>query len=257
MNKSGRAGKPRGAPGEDGRRSRWRAHRETRRAAIVDAAIRAIRTRGADVSMEDIAVEAGVTKPILYRHFTDKADLYVAVGRRLAEELLARLAQELEHAREPREHIAAVIDTYLGAIEAEPELYRFLIRRSFADQPAEHDPVADYSTMIANRVARAIGDRLRERGLDSGCAEPWGHGLVGLVQSAGNWWLDRRLMSRAALTEYLTALIWGGFAGALAAAGPAPGPAAVRPLRAAGDRPGEERPGPARWPGPGPRPDRP
>lgn len=233
MNESGRDVKPRGVSGEDSRRSRWRAHRAARRAAIVDAAIRAIRRRGADVSMEDIAAEAGVAKPILYRHFTDKADLYVAVGRRIAKELLARLEQELEHAREPREHVAAVIDAYLGAIEAEPELYRFVIRRSFADRPVDPDPVADYSTLIANHLARVIGDRLRERGLDSGCAESWGHGLVGLVQSAGNWWLDRRLMSRSALTEYLTALIWGGFAGALAAAGPAAG--TVRPLRAAGD----------------------
>jgi hypothetical protein len=35
------------------------------------------------------------------------------------------------------------------------------------------------------------------------------------VQSAGDWWLERRTMSRAALTDYLTTLIWGGVSGVL------------------------------------------
>ncbi len=34
-----------------------------------------------------------------------------------------------------------------------------------------------------------------------------------MVQTAGEWWLERRTMSRDALTNYLSALIWGGIAG--------------------------------------------
>jgi hypothetical protein len=68
-----------------------------------------------------------------------------------------------------------------------------------------------------------IGERLRALGLDSGGAEAWAQGLVGMVQSAGDWWLERRTMSRAALTDYLTTLIWGGVSGVLAMAD-APGP---------------------------------
>ena len=40
-----------------------------------------------------------------------------------------------------------------------------------------------------------------------------------MVQSAGDWWLQRRTMSRDALTDYLTTLIWGGMAGVLGSAG--------------------------------------
>ncbi|MGH3547151.1 MAG: TetR/AcrR family transcriptional regulator [Pseudonocardiaceae bacterium] len=50
-------------------------HREQRRAALVQAAMRAIRQHGPDVAMDDIATEAGVSKPILYRHFLDKGGL--------------------------------------------------------------------------------------------------------------------------------------------------------------------------------------
>jgi hypothetical protein len=45
----------------------------------------------------------------------------------------------------------------------------------------------------------------------------WAQGLVGLVQSAGDWWLERRTMSRDALTGYLTSIIWGGLAEVLGA----------------------------------------
>src|SRR5437763_7604163 len=66
----------------DARRERWRAHREARREEFVEATIRAVARHGPEVGMDEIAAEAGVTKPVLYRHFTDKADLYLAVGRR-------------------------------------------------------------------------------------------------------------------------------------------------------------------------------
>jgi hypothetical protein len=43
--------------------------------------------------------------------------------------------------------------------------------------------------------------------------------MVGMVQSVGDWWiLHDRPMSRVALTEYLTTLLWHGLEGVRAAA---------------------------------------
>ena len=83
------------APRGDARRERWREHREARRAEFVEATVRAIGQHGADVGMDEIAAEAGVSKPVLYRHFHDKSDLYVAVGEWGTELLMQRLAPEL------------------------------------------------------------------------------------------------------------------------------------------------------------------
>ena len=44
--------------------------------------------------------------------------------------------------------------------------------------------------------------------IDSGAAEPWAHGIVGMVQNVGEWWLERQSMSRDAVVEYLTQIIW-------------------------------------------------
>ena len=189
---------------------------------MVRAAIDAVRTHGAGVSVAEIAAAAGITKPVLYRHFTDRADLQRAVGQRAAEMLLSRMAPELDPAREPSQLIRGVIDAFLAGIEDEPQLWRFVVHHPI-EREAGAEIVEDASEQIARTLATIIGERLRALGLDSGGAEAWAQGLVGMVHSAGDWWLERRTMSRAALTDYLTALIWGGVSGVLAMAD-APGP---------------------------------
>jgi AcrR family transcriptional regulator len=175
--------------------------------------------------MEQIAAQAGTSKAVVYRYFTDKADLYLAVGGRIAGTLTETITRAMEDQGEPRAVLQAGVEAYLTLIEAEPELYRFVVRRPLLDRAVTlgQDPVADYMNVLGARISRILGDVLREVGLDSGAAEPWGYGMVGMVHSAGDWWLERQSMSRSALAEYLTSLIWGGLAGAYAAAGvPAP-----------------------------------
>jgi AcrR family transcriptional regulator len=202
-----------GSVGSGGRRDRWRGHREARRAALVDAAVEAIRTHGAGVGMDEIAAQAGVSKPILYRHFIDRADLWLAVSRRVTDELLAAMSSELIVDRPPRETIAAVVDTYLSLIGEDTEIYRFVVHGSFADRGLSSDLVRAHMALMASEVARVLGDRLRSAGADSGGAEPWAHGIVGMVQAAADWWIDRRSMSRDALVSYLTAMISTGMEG--------------------------------------------
>jgi AcrR family transcriptional regulator len=204
-------------PPDDGRRSRWVDHRRQRRDELVTMAVRAILTHGPDVDMAQIAAVAGVSKPVLYRYFTDKAQLWVAVGERLAQTVSDAVTPAIGQVREERGLIAATIDAYLGTIEAQPELYRFFVHQS--GSPAVPSLIANVARTIATDLARVIGDRLRALGLDAGPAEPWAYGMVGMVQSVGDWWiLHGRPMSRPALTDYLTTLLWNGLAGVRAAA---------------------------------------
>ncbi|GAA0532000.1 TetR/AcrR family transcriptional regulator [Saccharopolyspora spinosporotrichia] len=203
----------------DARRERWREHRQARRAEFVEAAVRAIREHGADVGMDEIAATAGVSKPVLYRHFSDKSDLYVAVGEWGAELLMNRLRPALGGQGSPNERIRRIIGVYLGVIEEFPDLYRFVVRRNFTDRPVTQDPVVAEKTVIANSLSRLLGEYMRALGLDSGGVEAWSHGLVGMVQASGDWWLDRQSMSRENLTDYLAQIIWYGIDGVLRSAG--------------------------------------
>ncbi len=209
----------RSTPDTDGRRLRWQAHREERRKALIDATVRAVRRHGAGVGMDQIAAEAGTSKPVVYRYFTDKADLYLAVGQRVGQGLVDRIKDAIDGQPDGRSMLAAGVDAYLHVIEEEPELYRFVVHHTLLDRPVERDLVTDYSSMLGSYISCRLGDLMREVGLDSGAAEPWGFGLIGLVRSAGEWWLERQSMSRQALADYLTSLVWSGFAGAYAVAG--------------------------------------
>jgi AcrR family transcriptional regulator len=186
---------------------------------LIDAAVRAVRRYGSGAGMDQIAAEAGTSKPVVYRYFVDKADLYLAVGQRVAQGLVDRITAAVDGQPDGRAMVAAGVDAYLRVIEEEPELYRFVVQHTLLDRPVEHDPVADYSDLLGSFISRRLGDLMRDMELDSGAAEPWGYGLVGLVRSAGEWWLERQSMSRQALADYLTSMIWSGFAGAYAAAG--------------------------------------
>jgi AcrR family transcriptional regulator len=202
---------PVGDPPPDARRSRWVDHRERRRAELVEAAIDAIRTHGAAAGMEQVAAQAGISKPVLYRYFGDKSELWIAVGDQLAARVLTAIEPAVAEIREERGVIAAAIGTYLAAIEADPELYRLLLHQTAV--PEVHRLFAGAVETVAGGLARVIGDRLRALGLDAGPAEPWAYGLVGCVQTVGTWWLrHRQPISREALTEYLTTLIWSGVA---------------------------------------------
>jgi AcrR family transcriptional regulator len=218
--------------GPDARRERWKGHREQRRAEFVEATIAAVAKKGPDVGMEDVAAEAGVSKPVLYRHFTDKSDLYLAVGQKATEVLMDRMGPALAADGPIRDRIERIVDAYLSVIEDNPNLYRFVVKGSFVDRPVEKDVVAEDKNLIASALARILGDYLRSFEMDSGGAEPWAHALVGMVQNAGDWWLDRQTMSRANLSDYLATIIWHALDGLLRAAGVEIDPAKpLTPLR--------------------------
>lgn len=204
-------------PPPDGRRTRWVQHREQRRVELISAAIEAVLRHGPEVDMAQVAQVAGVSKPVLYRYFADKSQLWLAVGTHVAHAVVDAVTPAVLEVREERGLIAVTIDAYLRALELRPELYRFLMHQSGV--PGVHHLVASSAQTVASGLARVLGDRLRALGLDAGPAEPWAYGIVGLAQAVGDWWImHNRPMSRPALTDYLTTLLWHGFAGVQAAA---------------------------------------
>jgi AcrR family transcriptional regulator len=191
---------------------RGAAHRAFRRAELVDAAVRAIRRHGAGVTVAQIAAEAGVTKPVLYRHFTDRADLQRAVSEHAAELLIGRVAPALASDAAPAEHVRGVIDEFLATLEEQPELWRFVVHNPLEREPSA-EVVEEGRQLVARMLAGVLSERLRGLGMPADGAEPWAFGLVGMVQSAGDWWLEHRTMSRAVLADHLSTLIWQGLGG--------------------------------------------
>jgi AcrR family transcriptional regulator len=199
----------------DRRDSRWDEHRRARREQLVDATIAAVGRHGAGVGMEEIATAAGTSKTVVYRHFADRTELHVAVCSRVAASLTARLREAMESTGEPRQMVAAAVETYLAFLEADPELYRFVVQApDRPGQPGDTDPIANLSHLVGDQAAALVAVTLEQAGRDPAAALPWGHGLVGLVRSAADWWLQAdRPMPRVELAAHLTDLAWAGLSG--------------------------------------------
>ncbi len=162
--------------------------------------------------MQAMAREAGVTKPILYREFGHRDGLLAALGEQFAQRLMTELAQALEQGAnsEPRAVLARTIDAFVALIERDHNLYRFLTERLIG---APNQPLVGLVEEISRFISLELGQRLRAAGADSGAAEPWAYGLVGMVHLAGDWWVQRRTMPREQLVEYLVSLTWEGMRG--------------------------------------------
>ena len=214
----------------DARRDRWSAHRAERRGQFVDAALRVLQTQGPELPMDAVAAEAGVSKPVLYRYFSDKAALIEALGERGSQILLERLLPAIGSDGPVLARIRDGVAAYFAVIDEHPNLYWLLARRPGVEESDAPDAVERDKEVIATALTRIIGDYLRVYGLDSGGAEPWAYGITGLVQTTGEWWLQRRPMSRAHVVEYVTQLLWAAFSGLLRAAGIEADPAKPLPV---------------------------
>ena len=201
----------------DRRTSRWDAHRRTRRTELTDAAIAAIRLHGAGAGMDDVAAQASTSKTVVYRHFVDRTQLYMAVCARVADVLLGQIRAAMDAATDPRAKAAGAISAYLRLIEHDPEVYRFVVHRPLVDRALDADPVADLVSLIGAEAAAVIADQLRRVGAGTDAAVPWGHGVVGMVRAAAdNWLAHPGGMSRDELAAHLTDLAWAGLSGVTA-----------------------------------------
>jgi AcrR family transcriptional regulator len=158
--------------------------------------------------MDEIASEAGITKPVLYRHFGDKDGLYEALTRRYVDDLTNAL-RPADATDDPRSRLAAAIDAYLAYVEREPERYRFLLHAG--EQPRTAPIVAEFRRRhIANCAFTAV-ENLEKSGLDPGFAGPWAQCVNGMVRAAGTSWLESRSLPRGLLVQYLTTILWDGY----------------------------------------------
>lgn len=198
----------------DHRAARWDDHRAERRRTLTAAAVAAIDQHGPDASIADIASVAGISKPVLYRHFADKDDLYRAVGEHGADLVLDALRKALASPGSPRERLAAACASYLQLIASHPNVFLVLVA-----QGGKSDALRGGMDRIAATLARRLSDAFLELRIDAAAAEPWAHGVVGFGMAHGEWWLRRRTMSRAAAAHYLAEFIWHGLDGIAREAG--------------------------------------
>ncbi len=161
------------------------------------------------VSVEEIASEAGVSKPVVYEHFGGKEGLYAVVVDREMTDLLGRVQTAL-HPDHPKAMLQSVVLAWLDYISTETEGFRVLVR----DSPPgmSEGSFASLLRDIAARVAGTLADEFDKRGYNKKLAPMYAQMLVGMVTNTGMWWVDVRRPKRDELASHLVNLAWNGLA---------------------------------------------
>ena len=187
---------------------------EPRREQLLNAADRVIQREGPGASMNAIAAEAGITKPILYRHFGDRTGLIRALTERHTGGLLTAVRAALNEPLERRDRVEHVLDTYLAGIESRPQVYRLLTHPEAGDPTGAGNALAPALRQIAEEITNAVLLQVDLGPEAALLSEAWGRGITGMVLAAGDWWLDSRPCSRTRMVQALADLLWGRLAAA-------------------------------------------
>ena len=179
-----------------------------RREQLLDVGRKLFAERGFEgTSIEEIASQAGVSKPVVYEHFGGKEGLYAVVVDREVDRLLTTATQILggEHSREKFEAAAVALLRY---IEDDADGFRILVRDSHPASGA--GTFGSLISDIASQVEYLLADVLKERGYDPKLAPMYSQMLVGMVASTGQWWLDVRKPKIEEMAAHLVNLAWNG-----------------------------------------------
>jgi AcrR family transcriptional regulator len=173
-----------------------------RQQLIEQAATRLFAQRGfAATTVDDIVQAAGVTKPMLYRHFESKAELCVALLERARADLIAApLAQFTPGTGDPRSQVPAMLDAWLGHVEQHPDAARLLFMPITGDPEVERIQRELHALQSATQMAL-----LREfvPGLGEVEVQLIGDVLRASLSAAALWWLDRPEVPREVPTGAL------------------------------------------------------
>jgi len=195
-----RRGRPAGRTAVDG----VIADRET----LLAAAERLIRKRGPGISLDAIAVEAGVTKPTLYRGVGHRGALVNALALRLTVRMADDISRLVEHVAGPRDALRRLVGGYLERAASDRHLYLYVTAGG-----ASNDRVQQ-SLLLADGAARQFVERIAAyrtaRGADPAVATVWAYGLIGALHFVTLWWLRDEAIAINQVTEQITELLWSG-----------------------------------------------
>lgn len=167
-----------------------------RRALIEDAAARLFAERGySATTVADIVAAAGVSKPMLYRHFESKQDLQMKLLARCRDELAAApLDAFLNEPGDPDQRLPAMIDAWFAHVEQHPHTSKNLFQDATGDPEIEALQRELRGQQRAADVAllREFAPELPEAEL-----EPLGEIIRSALTGLALWWLEHPDTPRA------------------------------------------------------------
>ena len=111
--------------------------------------------------MDEIADRAGVSKPVLYQHFSSKLELYLAVLQRHVDNLVSGVRQALRTTTDNRQRLRAAVQAFFDFIEHDGQGYRLIFENDYVTEPQVAAQVKVATESCTDAVFDLISQRLR------------------------------------------------------------------------------------------------
>ena len=186
-----------------------RLSRSARRTQLLAAAKTVFVTQGYHAAaMDDIAVRAGVSKPVLYQHFPSKLELYLDLLGESAAEMVRLVRAALNATSDNHERVDNAVAAYFTFVADNDQAYRLIFESDLRGQ-AEVERIVERAT---DDCISAITDTITtDTGVDVERARLLASGMVGLSQVSARYWIQQSPhVSRAEAIELLSTLMWSG-----------------------------------------------
>jgi len=189
---------------------RTRLPRAERERLILDVAHARFAAHGfAAVTMDDLAADAGVTKPLLYAYFGNKERLYLACMQRAGEAMFATVGAAVSQADSPADALRRGLRAFFAFVDEDRDAWRVLFDETLPAGGEIAQAVAEYRERLLALVAQTNLARIpaARRAAHATEVEAISVALLGAAEALARWWLRTGAMSAADAAELLIATV--------------------------------------------------
>lgn len=194
---------------------RQRLTREVRHDLILAHATEVFGTSGYhNVSMDDVAERAGISKALVYQHFESKDELYLAVLKSfqdtLSDTVLPAWGQEIP----PADRFWRGFVAFFGFVEQNKQAWGVLYRDAVVIGDAMVKGIHDLDSELAASIAAVFEAELQNREVDPLLMQyslVAGHGVVGTCHALADYWLEHPEETALRMASVAMAVLWQGF----------------------------------------------
>ena len=163
-----------------------RMSREQRRAQLIELGMQAVMDSSFDeVSVEQVADAAGISRGLLFHYFPTRRDFMVAIARAGAQELLDVTAPDPR--LDPLAQLRVGVTAYVDYIVDRRDAYVSLVRGAAGGDPGMLEVVRETRQVIVDRMLEGMGQPPAEAAAGLRIAL---HGWNGFVEEAAIAWID-------------------------------------------------------------------
>ena len=202
-----------GEPDIDQQRPRGgRMPRKARRAQLLESALEVFVAQGYHAAaMDDIAIRAGVSKPVLYQHFPGKLDLYLALLDSSCDQIIANCRLALDSTSDNKLRVGATMTAFYDYVATDTGAFRLVFESDLTNEPAVREHVERVTSECAAMIAEVIHE---DTGLPGEASHLLAVALVGMAQVSARYWLaDASTIPRNDAAALIAGLAWRGIRG--------------------------------------------